>query len=41
MPGLLEIMICVVVGVGAFVATKVTSVKIDMKNEQKKNKDTA
>lgn len=35
MPGLLEIIICVVVGVGAFVATKVRAIKIDFKEDGK------
>ena len=32
MPGLLELIICVVVGVGAFVATKISSVRISFKD---------
>ncbi len=32
MPGLLELIICVIVGVGAFVATKVRSVRISFKD---------
>ncbi len=32
MPGLLELIICVIVGVGAFVATKVRSVRINFKD---------
>jgi len=31
--GLLEILVCVVVGVGAFVATKITAIKIDLKDD--------
>jgi len=34
MLGLLELIICVVVGVGAFVATKIRSIQIDFKEDE-------
>ncbi len=38
MLGRLEIIICVVVGVGAFVATKVRAIKIDFKKDDEDGK---
>ena len=37
MPGLLEIIVCLIVGVGAFVATKVRTIKINFKDREKKD----